>query len=189
MKHTFFLLFLAASVALTTACNSGTTNNKEDSVDSAREANDSMPQTNKDASDFMTKAASGGMLEVQAGQMAQQKGVSQRVKDFGLMMIHDHSKNNDELKMIAQQKGVTLPQTLSDDHQKHLDELAKQSGNDFDKAYIEMMESDHKGDIDEFKKAADNVGDPVIKAFAKNTVPTLQMHLDSVLAIKANLKK
>ncbi len=122
MKQYFIFFTFSASIMLATACNNGTTTNKEDSVDSAREANDSMPSTNTDASDFMTKAASGGMLEVQLGQMAQQKGVSQRVKDFGLMMIRDHTKNNDELKAIAQQKGLTIPQTLSDDHQKHLDD-------------------------------------------------------------------
>ena len=189
MKQYFIFFTFSASIMLATACNNGTTTNKQDSVDSAREANDSMPSTNKDASDFMTKAASGGMLEVQLGQMAQQKGVSQRVKDFGLMMIRDHTKNNDELKAIAQQKGLTIPQTLSDDHQKHLDELAKQNGNDFDKAYIDMMVSDHKGDIDEYTKAVNNIGDPAIKAFAKNTIPTLQMHLDSVTAIKESMKK
>ncbi len=187
MKKIFFSLVAASLMLVAQSCNSGTSN-KEDSVDSAREANDSAPSTNTDASDFMTKAASGGMLEVQLGQMAQQKGVSQRVKDFGLMMVRDHTKSNDELKTIAQQKGLTIPQTLSDDHQKHLDELAKQSGNDFDKAYIDMMVNDHKGDIDEYKKAADNIGDPAIKAFAKNTIPTLQMHLDSVQAIKASMK-
>ena len=187
MKQVFFILVAASLITATQSCNSGT-DNKEDSVDSAREANNSAPSTNTDASDFMTKAASGGMLEVQLGQMAQQKGVSQRVKDFGLMMIRDHSKNNDELKMIAQQKGLTLPQTLSDDNQKMVSKLSEEKGNDFDKAYIDMMVNDHKEDIDEYEKAVNNIGDPAIKAFAKNTIPTLQMHLDSVQAIKESMK-
>lgn len=188
MKQRFLLLAVAATFITITACNSGTTSHKEDSVDSARATNDSMPSTNKDASGFMTKAASGGMLEVQLGQMAQQKGINPRVKDFGLMMIRDHSRNNDEMKKIAQQKGLTLPQTLSDDNQKMVDKLSKEQGNDFDKAYIDMMEDDHKEDIAEYNKAVNNIGDPVIKAFAKNTIPTLQMHLDSVQAIKKSMK-
>ena len=179
---------LAATILLVQACGNNANNNKEDSVDSARAMNDSMPHTNTNVSDFLTKAASGGMLEVQLGQMAQQKGVSQRVKDFGLMMIHDHSKGNDELKALAAQKGITIPQTLSDDHQKHVDELSKQQGNDFDKAYIDLMESDHKEDIEEYTDASEKLGDPAIKAFAKNTIPMLLMHLDSVKAVKETLK-
>ena len=69
-----------------------------------------------------------------------------------------------------------------------MDKLAKEQGNDFDKAYIDMMIDDHKEDISEYTKAVDKIGDPAIKAFAKNTLPTLQVHLDSVQAIKAGMK-
>ena len=188
MKKILVIASFTVSVIYLSSCGNNSSGNKQDSVDSARARNDSMPATNTNASDFLTKAASGGMLEVQLGQMAQQKGISQRVKDFGLMMIRDHTKNNEEMKSIAQQKGITLPQTLSDDHQKHYDELSKEKGNDFDKAYIDMMVSDHKGDIDEYKDASEKVTDPAIKAFAKNTIPVLQMHLDSITAIKESMK-
>ncbi len=183
------MVCLAAFVVLMQACGGNSLNSKkEDSVDSARAQNESMPHTNTNASDFLTKAASGGMLEVQAGQMAQQRGVNQRVKDFGLMMIHDHTKGNEELKALAAGKGITIPQTLSNDHQKHLDELSKQKGNDFDKAYIDLMESDHKGDIEEYTDASEKITDPAVKLFAKNTLPMLLMHLDSVKAVKESLK-
>lgn len=187
MKTTFFVTCCVAAILFTQACGNNA-NNKQDSVDSARAQNDSTPHTNTDASDFLTKAASGGLLEVQAGQLAQQKAASQRVKDFGLMMIRDHTKSNDELKAIAAQKGIAIPQTLSNDHQKHLDELKKQNGKDFDKAYMGLMESDHKGDIDEFTDASEKVDDLAIKGFAKKNIPLLQMHLDSVKAVKESLK-
>ena len=54
----------------------------------------------KDATDFVMKAASGGMMEVELGKVAQDKGKSQRVKDFGNMMVTDHSNANDELKSL-----------------------------------------------------------------------------------------
>ncbi len=188
MKKIFAIsLFFTCTVSLI-ACGGNTSDNKEDSVDSARSQNDTMPAVDKKASDFLTKAASGGILEVQLGQMAQQNGIDPRVKDFGLMMIRDHTKGNDELKALAAQKGITVPQTLSDDHQKHLDELGKQEGKDFDKAYIDMMQSDHKGDIEEYTDASEKIDDADIKGFAKKTIPMLQMHLDSVKAIKASMK-
>ncbi len=180
--------FMMATMAVQ-SCGNNTSDNKEDSVDSAQEMNDNMNTgTSENASDFMTKAADGGMMEVQLGQMAQQKAINPRVKDFGLMMIRDHSKGNDDLKALAAQKNVVLPQTLSDDNQKHVDELSKQQGNDWDKAYLDMMISDHKGDIDEFTEAGEKVDDPAIKSYAKENVSVMQMHLDSAKAIKESMK-
>ena len=183
-----FIIILGLPVMISAMACNNPSGNKQDSVDSARQENKKVVSVNTDVSEFVTKAASGGMLEVQAGEMAQQKGQSQRVKDFGTMMLRDHTKANDELKMLAGQESITVPATLSDAHQKHLDELSKQSGKDFDKAYIDMMLSDHKGDIDLFNKAAKDLSDNAIKGYAAKTLPVLQMHLDSVKAIKENMK-
>src|SRR5205807_92955 len=79
----------------------------------------------KDSKEFVLKAAGGGMMEVEAGKIAQQKAKNQRVKDFGSMMVTDHTKANDELKGIASSKNITIPSTLPPDEQKHVDELNK----------------------------------------------------------------
>ncbi|MGZ3952733.1 MAG: DUF4142 domain-containing protein, partial [Flavisolibacter sp.] len=49
-------------------------------------------------SSFVMAAAVGGLMEVEAGKVAQDNAQNQRVKDFGGMMVADHSKANDELK-------------------------------------------------------------------------------------------
>jgi putative membrane protein len=79
---------------------------------------------------FMKKAAKGGMMEVTMGKMAEQNGQSDDVKSFGKRMVTDHSKANDELKSIAQQKGVKLPTK---------EPTGKWSS---DKAYIEARQFD-----------------------------------------------
>jgi putative membrane protein len=138
--------------------------------------------------DFAKKAAIGGMMEVQLGQMAAQKASNQRVKDFGQMMVADHSKANDQLKALASQHNVQLPTALDDDHQKKVDDLTKKSGSDFDKAYMSMMVDDHKEDIGEFQDAAKNTDDQALSNFATTTLPVLQKHLDSAQAIKDAIK-
>jgi putative membrane protein len=142
---------------------------------------------NKESMDFVTKAASGGMLEVQLGQLAQQNAKSQRVKDFGSMMVTDHSQANDELKSLASSNNITISPTLLPDHQKHIDMMSKMKGADFDKHYMDMMVSDHKEDIDEFKKEANNSNNDAFKSFAAKTLPTLQKHLDSAQAIHSKM--
>ena len=68
------------------------------------------------------------------------------------MMVKDHSKANEELKAAATAKNITLPAAVSDKCQKKVAELSEKKGADFDKAYADLMVSDHKEDIDEFKK-------------------------------------
>src|SRR5947208_1186951 len=59
---------------------------------------------------FMKEAAEGGMAEVALGQLAVEKASSTDVKKFGQRMVDDHGKANDELKQLASQKNVKLPQ-------------------------------------------------------------------------------
>jgi len=93
---------------------------------------------------FMTKAAQGGMAEVELGQLATQKGQSDDVKKFGQRMVDDHSKANDQLKSLASEKGVTLPTSLDAKDRALKDRLSKMSGAQFDKAYMQAMVKDHK---------------------------------------------
>jgi putative membrane protein len=142
----------------------------------------------KSTSEFMTKVADVGMTEVKLGQMAQDKGMSQRVKDFGAMMVKDHTAAGDELKNMARQKNVTLPETMSNDHQKKTDDLNKKTGKDFDKAYMKAMVDGHQSTVNDFEKASKDTKDADVKAWVDKTLPTLKMHLDSAKAIQKSLR-
>lgn len=175
----------------TTSDTSATTTATDTSASANRMADTSTAKMSttppdKDATDFVMKAASGGMMEVELGKVAQDKAKNQRVKDFGGMMVTDHSSANDELKGIASSKNITLPASVPADEQKHIDMLKSKSGADFDKAYTNMMVEDHKKDIAEFKKAAEKCTDPDIKNFAAKTLPVLEKHLDSIQAIHSS---
>lgn len=138
---------------------------------------------------FMVKAAQGGLAEVQLGQLAQQNGQSQQVKDFGKRMVDDHTKANDQLKQVAQQQGVTLPDSPSAQDKAEYDRLSKLKGDSFDKAYAKMMVSDHKKDIAEFQKEANSGSNPQVKNFASQTLPTLQDHLQMAQQMNGSSKK
>lgn len=151
-------------------------------VDSAKKADTIASQNNHTAdlkpdAEFATAAADGGMLEVELGKLAVEKGVNPSIKKLGAMMVKDHSKANDELKATAAAKSIALPSGLSDKCQKKLGELNGKTGPDFDKAYADLMVSDHKDDIDLFNKEADKGMDKELAAWAKGKVPILQHHL------------
>lgn len=136
--------------------------------------------------DFVMDAAMGGLMEVELGHIAAQKGMSESVKQFGQRMVDDHSKANEELMTLATSKGMTLPTTLDEKHQKDVTKLSAMSGADFDRAYSKMMLSDHTKDVKEFEKQSTKAADPDIKAFASKTLPTLQEHLRMAKALEPN---
>lgn len=142
----------------------------------------------KDDVNFAMKAADGGMLEVELGKLALQNAASQKVKDFGQMMVDDHTKANAELKQAAIQKNISLPAAMSEKCQKMYSDLSKKKGKDFDKAYMSAMVDDHKDDVDEFKKQADNGKDADLKSWAAGKVPVLEHHLDVAKNVKDSIK-
>lgn len=192
-------LILISTLFITQSCNNG--GNTKDSVDKANNVNEKKDSTsmtdktkdsvaattmtvNDDVAKFAVKVANAGMAEVQLGKLAEEKGTSKGVKDFGAMMVKDHTKAGDELKSLAFSKNITLPATVSDDMQKHIDDLSKKTGKEFEKDYVEMMVSDHKDAIDLFEDAAKNSKDSAFKTFAFKTLPTLYKHLGAVKAIE-----
>ncbi|MFS8082546.1 MAG: DUF4142 domain-containing protein [Ginsengibacter sp.] len=140
-----------------------------------------------DTKDFMEKAAQGGMMEVALGNDVANKANSQDVKDFGKMMVDDHTMLNNKMKDMATHKNVMLPAAVSADQQKEMDELNKKTGKDWDKSYVKMMVNDHKKDIADFKKAASNLKDADVSQFAKDALPTLQKHLDAIEKINKKM--
>lgn len=134
--------------------------------------------TNASAADkkFVMDAASGGMAEVKLGQLAQDKGSSDFVKQFGQKMVQDHSKANDDLKAVAQKDNITIPSDLNAKDQATYDRLSKLSGAAFDSAYTKAMMMDHKKDIADFQKEANSGMNADVKDFAGKTLPTLKQH-------------
>jgi putative membrane protein len=181
MKTVWISSFFVLSLGML-ACNSNS-NERQDTVDSAKEVNKEVKAVQPDASNFAVEAANGGMMEVALGQIAQNQASSARVKAFGEMMVKDHTEANNHLKALATSLNIALPDSVSDDAKKDIDKLKKKKGRDFDKAYVEMMVDDHKKDVAEFRKCADNCSDSTIKSFAYNTLPVLEKHLDSIQAI------
>jgi len=194
-KLTLFMLGIAMPFLFSCSSNSKT---EEQGNTTAK---DSMPSYTSDTSlkdpvdtagnanvTFVLKAAAGGMMEVELGHMAQQSALNPRVKQFGAMMVKDHSKANEELKALADTKNILIPSKMPDKLQQHIDEMKKLGGKEFDKHYMSMMTDDHKEDIDLFEKTAEGIKDPDLKAFATKTLPVLKMHLDSAKKIKSDLK-
>jgi len=190
------LLAPLCAVALLAATASCTSNG--DSVDQAQKTNEArnenatasteMGDLKQDKldfdSEFMTKAASGGMLEVELGKVVANKATTPEAKQVAEHMVADHTKANEELKTLASQKGLTIPSSLGSDQRDVYDDVTDEKGLDMDKKYMEEMEKDHQEDVQLFTEASVRATDPDIKAFATKTLPVLKEHLAMVTKMK-----
>jgi putative membrane protein len=139
----------------------------------------SMTDTN-----FILAAAQGGMTEVKLGELASTSGTRADVKEFGQMMVKDHTAINEDLKALAAQKGVTLPKSLDAEHQSIVDKMAALKGSEFDDAYIAGMIQIHQKDAKVFKAESAATQDVDIKFFLDKSIPVVESHLKQVTLLK-----
>ena len=134
--------------------------------------------------DFILAGAQGGMTEVKLGELAAQKGTRDDVKAFGKMMVKDHTAINVDLKALAVQEGVTLPDSLDAKHQAMVDKMTALTGSEFDDAYIAAMIKDHKMDAKEFKAESADTKDADIKSFVDKSILVVDEHMKAITALK-----
>jgi putative membrane protein len=126
---------------------------------------------------FVEEALKGGMTEVQLGQLALQKGNNPDVKQFAQKMVDDHGKMGDQMKQVAQQIGVKVPDGPSKKDKETIAKLQALNGDAFDKAYMKDMVKDHKGDLNAFKSETDNGSNPIVKNAASQGAQIIGQHL------------
>lgn len=132
---------------------------------------------------FVMDAAAGGMAEVELGRLAEQRGSSAQVRDFGRMMVREHTQANQELMAIAQRMGVTPPTTLPPTKQMVQSRLQQAQGQDFDRQYLEQQAAAHLEQRTIFQFAANNARNPELRGFAQKTLPVIERHIDQLRTI------
>ncbi len=126
---------------------------------------------------FLKKAAQDDLAEIQLGQLAQQKASSQQVKDLAKKLSDDHQKDLNDVKSIAQQKNINLPDQPSAKDQKLMSKLQNMNGQEFDRAFLKHQVRDHHKDIALYQREAQNAKDQDVKTYAQKDVAILQQHL------------
>jgi putative membrane protein len=135
---------------------------------------------------FYKKAAEGGLFEVETGNQAVKSSNNQQVKDFGQMLVTDHTAANDKLKAVADSKNISLPTSASIGQMAEKAKLDVLTGDTYDKSFISTQIKAHQKTIALFKKEIATGQDADAKAFASATLPTLRKHLKAAKAIAAS---
>jgi putative membrane protein len=137
---------------------------------------------------FMTHAAADGMAEMQMGQMALQKSSDPKVKELAQRIVDDHTAANAKLRLLAQQKQVTLPTAPMKDAQDKAATINSMDGTKFDQAWTTAMVDDHQKAVKLFSDETTQTQDAEVKTFAQATLPTLKSHLEMAQQLQSPSK-
>lgn len=140
-----------------------------------------------DGSSFMKTAIEGNYSEIDVGKLAQDKSSNPQVKQFGAMLVKDHSAANEKAMPVAKQLKVDPPKSSGLMEKGTYLKLKVLSGQTFDRSFIDGMVDDHQKDVKLYQDQANGTGPAA--DFAKQILPKLQQHLAEAQKIQAGLKQ
>ena len=142
------------------------------------------PALSKGDQAFVAKVSQGGMFEVAASKVAEDKASAQDVKDQANTEVHDHELVGSKLKSIASSNGDDFSTDLNADFTARVAKLNARSGKAFDDAYIAEMKTIHALDGAAFAQEAKTGQNADLKAFAAETVLIVKRHIGALHAIE-----
>jgi putative membrane protein len=126
------------------------------------------------------------------GRLAETKGTSTDVKNFGKLMVGEHHALRQQGQQLAKKLNVT-PQAPPNDQSEaqakaELDSLnSMPKGKAWDKAYIDYEVNYHQQVLQTATKALDAAQNAQLKDLIKKAAPVLQKHLDRAKQIQQKL--
>lgn len=126
---------------------------------------------------WLTEAMSANATEVEAGRLAQERGASQDVRQFGQRMVTDHSMELEQLVALAAKHGLDpIRGPLMPLHRQLIQNLMSRSGQEFDRFYMRSMVQEHRTDVHHYEMGLKEQTEDVA-ANASETLPALREHL------------
>lgn len=195
MKH-YLILGLAPALALA-ACGDSTTNTTDGmapNADSMNMAGTEMSAENmtgmeanmaaevSPAQRFANDVGASDYYEIEAGKLAQEKAQSQALKDFGKMMVDNHTQSTEKLKAAgATANPAIVPNpALTAEQETNLAALRAAEGAAFDTAYKTQQVAAHEKALALVQGYATDGDIPELKRFAAEAQKVIQTHLTKI---------
>jgi len=125
----------------------------------------------------MKQLAQANLNEIEGGKAAAAKAQNPDVKRFAQKMVDDHTRMLNDLKALASQKSVSLPESVALKDMAQMKMMGRSSGADFDKKYMEEMVKDHQNDLKEVQDLAAKAKDPDFRAAVQKASRKIAEHL------------
>ncbi|MGW0506482.1 DUF4142 domain-containing protein [Micromonospora sp. NPDC003241] len=127
------------------------------------------------------------LYEIAAGELAQQKGQNQQVKDLAQQFVTDHTELDQSVQDVAGQLNVQLPNEPTPDQRTALDQLNNASGEEFDRLWVTQGLAGHLQAIQATQTEISQGTEPQVVQLAQTALPVLQAHYDALVTLAEEL--
>jgi putative membrane protein len=177
-------VLMAGVVAVTTGSNPMAVGYAQDSAKSTTKTQLAPIDTY-----FVTQTSLGTPFQVQSGQLAQKKGGTQAIRSYAELMVGSHIEVNNALEAILTRKSPVPPPTLlKAAYRTMISTLQTEQGQKFDADYVRGQVDYQNANARLYQYELDNGTDSELKAFAQQTLPKIQDHLQRALKLERELK-
>lgn len=138
-------------------------------------------------SELLSKMHTANQMQIKAGQLAESKGTTQAIRNFGRLLVRDHSFADKKIKALASRQSIQLmPPMPKSPQEKQQMEMQKQmmagleqaQGADFDRQFIEFDLKSQNTAANTVSMASGQLKPSPVKALTSKMVPILKQHVE-----------
>jgi len=120
--------------------------------------------------------------DIETGALAEKKGTTKDIRDFGAMLVHDHTMVRQQGRDLAKKLGVhpTPPKdfAMAKDHEAAMKTLREAKGAEFDRAFLQHEVAFHKAVIDAVTRSLlPSTKNQELKGVETRVAPAFQAHM------------
>ncbi|WP_246178814.1 DUF4142 domain-containing protein [Actinomadura decatromicini] len=126
---------------------------------------------------LLVKVRQAGLWEMPAGQQAQQRAATPRVREVGEIINQQHLQLDADTRATAQRLGVLLPSEPNGSQKSWLREMSGKYGIDFDKTFVLRLRAAHGQVFTVIAKVRAQSENTEIRAFAERCLKFVNTHM------------
>lgn len=178
------LLVMMISLCPALSCNdaqrgNGSDRNTDDSREAAADSNtDKFNREKRRDAEFVYAVVESHYNEIKLAELGNQKSRIPAMKRTAEMLQGDHTASLNELKILAQAKAISVPVEEPETSRRRIEDLAEESGEEFEEEWRKEMIDLHDKNIKRFEKRLEDTQDAELRAFINRTLPVLRRHHD-----------
>jgi putative membrane protein len=133
---------------------------------------------------FLRTMAIADMTDAHLGEMAEGKAAKAAVKDFGHAIAKDNTQEYEQLTVLANKAGETIPKGIDERKSSVIRPLTARKGGEFDRDFLRTEVADERRVISALQTEAAHGTNPDIKAWAGKVVSARQQELQQAQSLE-----
>jgi putative membrane protein len=140
---------------------------------------------------FVAEANLGAPFQVDSGRLGEERADNPAIRDYAHLMMVSHIPVVEALNTILKRKRIMSPPDtlLHGAYDTIIAVLEAEHGGIFDRDYVIGQVDYQKGNTALFQNEIQNGADPDLKAFARQTLPKIEDHLQRALKLAESAKR